>query len=479
MPWLTCATVGISVKLLYSLKCFCGIITVLFNNKNGSDFMKRFFTITVCKVLRFVGRLIGKGSSLPGQIALKICPDILKRVKLPKYIIAVTGSNGKTSTVEMIAHILQKDGKKVAWNKEGSNQIEGVTTLILNSCTLGGKVKSDILLIESDERFAKYTFKYIVPTHYIITNLYRDQLTRNGHPEWVYNAINDSIHPETQLILNADDPLVSCFGYGKNNVIWFGAGNLSTDTEEFIGVYNDGVYCPHCKSPMTYSRYHYNHIGYYECENCGHKRNNTLFTVTSADLQKGEAVINEKYNISLALKSLYNIYNILAAFTVASLVGIDENNTAQYINNYVLKNGRVVTFSLGQRKGTLLTSKHENSISYNQSIKIASSDNDGCDVIIIVDAVSRKYFTSDVSWLWDIDFHLLQSENVKEIILAGTYCNDLAVRFSYTDIDNSKIKIKENIEDAVNYLNSDKKEKIYVITCFSDKEKFLSKVKVD
>lgn len=194
--------------------------------------MKKLFTIIVCKVLKFVGGLLGKGSSLPGQIALKLCPDILGRIELPKYIVAVTGSNGKTSTVEMIAHILCESGKKVAWNKEGSNQIEGVTTLILGSCTLSGKVKSDILLIESDERFAKYTFKYITPTHYVITNLYRDQLTRNGHPEWVYNAVKDSIHPETQLILNADDPLVSCFGYGRDNVVWFGAGNLPTDTKE-------------------------------------------------------------------------------------------------------------------------------------------------------------------------------------------------------------------------------------------------------
>ena len=174
--------------------------------------MKVFFTILICKLLRFVGKLIGKGSSLPGQIALKLCPDILSRVQLPSHIIAVTGSNGKTSTVEMIAHILRGSGKKIAWNREGSNQIEGVTTLVLSNATLGGKVKCDILLIESDERFARYTFRYIRPTHYVITNLYRDQLTRNGHPEWVYDAIADSIHDGTRLILNADDPLVSCFG---------------------------------------------------------------------------------------------------------------------------------------------------------------------------------------------------------------------------------------------------------------------------
>ena len=76
----------------------------------------------------------------------------------------------------------------------------------------------------------------------------------------------------------------------------------------------------------------------------------------------------------------------------------------------------------------LLTSKHENSISYDMSLKLAASDNDGSDVVIIVDAISRKYFTSDVSWLYDIDFHLLDTDNVKRIILAGAYANDLAAR---------------------------------------------------
>ena len=159
--------------------------------------MRVFFVILVCKLLHFIGKLIGKGSSLPGKYALKLDRNILKKIKMPEYIIAVTGSNGKTSTVEMIAHILQEGGKTVAYNKEGSNQIEGVTTFILCNSTMGGKVKSDILLIESDERFAQYTFKYFKPTHYVITNLYRDQLTRNGHPEWVYFLVPSIIPPKT------------------------------------------------------------------------------------------------------------------------------------------------------------------------------------------------------------------------------------------------------------------------------------------
>ena len=92
--------------------------------------MRTFLAIVLCKLGRFAGKLVGKGSSLPGKLALKVCPDILSRVRLPAHIIAVTGSNGKTSTVEMIAAILRADGKNVIYNQEGSNQIEGVTTLI-------------------------------------------------------------------------------------------------------------------------------------------------------------------------------------------------------------------------------------------------------------------------------------------------------------------------------------------------------------
>ena len=438
--------------------------------------MKRFFTILICKLLRFVGKLIGKGSSMPGQIALKICPDILKRVTLPQYIIAITGSNGKTSTVEMIAHILTKNGKTVAWNREGSNQIEGVTTMVLSNATLFGKVKADILLIESDERYAKKTFSYIDATDYVITNLYRDQLTRNGHPEFVFDAIADSIHDNTRLILNADDPLVSTFGNNRENVVWFGADELTSDEKELHSVYNDGAYCPVCKAPMTYTTHHYNHIGHYACTSCGYHRHDTDYTVTAVDLKKGWLELDGKYRVSLALKSLYNIYNILAAYTVARLVGIDGKAIADDMNDYVLKNGRVINFKLGSRQGTLLTSKHENSISYDHSIRVACACDEGADVLIIVDAVSRKYFTSDVSWLWDIDFEMLDNDNIHEIVLAGAYVNDLASRFSYTNIPQKKIKLFEDISEAADHLNSDRKEYIYAITCFSDKEKFLSKV---
>ncbi len=434
--------------------------------------IKVFLAVLMCKSIRFLAKLLGRGSSLPGQITLKFFPDILKYIELPDKVIAVTGSNGKTSTLEMIAHVLKEAGLKVAYNKEGSNQIEGVTTFLLCDCTLSGKVKSDIVIMESDERFARHTFKHFKPKQLIITNLYRDQLTRNGHPEWVYDVIGECIDDSMELILNADDPLVSKFGKDRANVRYFGADRLSLDTEENTSVYNDGKYCPCCKAPMEYDYYHYNHIGSYRCTKCSHKRNDTVWSITDASLEEGYIVVNGKYRIELSFSSIYHCYNTLAAFAAADIAGVDGSVAAKALSGYDLSSGRIVEFKLGKREGTLLVSKHENSISYDQSIKVAAEDKRPVSVMVIVDAISRKYQTYETSWLWDIDFENLRSDNIKEVVLAGKYHKDLVQRFSFTDIEESRIKNFESIPEAVDYLRQGEGY-IYVITCFSDKHKFV------
>ena len=439
--------------------------------------MKLKLAILLCKALRFVGGLIGKGSSLPGQFALKVCPDALGRVKLPERIIAVTGSNGKTSTVEMIAAIFAADGKQVIYNKEGSNQIEGITTLLLSACNLKGEVKGDVLLLESDERYARHTFKWFKPTHFVITNLYRDQLTRNGHPEWVYHSILPAIDPRTVLVLNADDPLVSCFAEENDGqrAVWFGLEEYPGSTAKHEGMYHDGERCPVCKAKLTYLYYHYHHIGHYMCPNCGHHRRMPDYMATGLDLEGGKLTINYKHTVDLAFRSIYNVYNIMAAWSVCAMCGVNKDTMAATISSYILKNGRMVTFKLGGHKGTLLTSKHENSVAYDTNLKYIADRKEDCEVMVIVDAISRKYFTGETSWLWDIDFDRLACDHVKKVWLCGTYVNDLAMRFDYSAVDPDKVVRYAAIDDAAQMLEAEGDLPLYVVTCFSDRDKLLDK----
>ena len=435
-----------------------------------------FFTILICKILRFLAGLIGRGSSLPGKIALKLFPDILSHLKYPDTVIAVTGSNGKTSTVEMIAHVLREGGLKVAYNKEGSNQTEGVTTFLLNDATLGGKIRSDAVLLESDERYMRKTFKFFHPRYLIITNLYRDQMTRNGHPEEISAIVKRGLHDDMTLVLNADDPLVSRFGYGREGTLYFGADHLEGDTTVNDSIYDDGKYCPICKKPMEYEYYHYNHIGRYRCTSCGFERPETRWSLTDTDLEGGSITINGEYKIPLAFNGIYHCYNTLAAFAAADIAGIPAETAAKSLGGYILKSGRIVDFTLDKCEGRLLLSKHENSISYDRSIDVVAKDPRKVNVMIIVDAISRKYFTSDSSWIWDIDFEKLNSENVGKIILAGKYCNDLAVRFEAAGIGKDRTEIFDTVLEASLFAGK-QSEFLYVITCFSDKEKILSLVK--
>ena len=434
--------------------------------------------IILTKLLSFVGRLIGKGTSLPGKIALKLCPTILSKLTLPKDVIAVTGSNGKTSTVEMIAYILNAAGKKVVYNKEGSNQIEGVATLLICNSNLAGKVKGDAVILESDERYARHTFKYIKPTCFAVTNLYRDQMTRNAHPYRIFDILQDAVDlvPDATLLLNADDPIVRGFGKNRDNAIYFGMAQNAYSTPDTDGVYNDCYYCPNCKGELKYNFFHYAHLGDYACD-CGYSRPDTAYTVDTADLDKGAITVNGN-EIRLAFASRYNVYNLCAAFAAASIAGADAKSIADAMSDFVMKNGRIVTFKAGANQGLLITSKHENSTSYNQSLEYVCNRKNPCDLYIIVDAISRKYYTAETSWLWDIAFEKIASSHVKRVTLCGSYAYDLAVRFSVMDLGDVEVIVQPDLDQMATQMRDMQGMELYVITCFSDKDKLFSRVDV-
>jgi len=440
--------------------------------------MKIIISILICRIVYAIGKLIGKGSSLPGKIVLKLFPDILSRIKMPKTVIAVSGSNGKTSTVEMIAHALIGHGVRVIYNKEGSNQIEGVATFLLNNCSMKGVVKADVVLLESDERYARLTFRHFTPTHYVITNLYRDQMTRNAHSEWIYNILLDSIDTKTTLVLNANDPLVSRFSrvVSADNVVYFAMDENKYSTKKPVGKYNDGAYCPVCKHPLDYEYYNMAHIGKFECKYCGLRTEDALCRVTSVDLDKLNIVFDGEYKIDLAFGSTYNVYNLLAAYTILTHLGYDRAKTAELLGGYVMKNGRVKTRRVNSHNFTLLTSKHENSVSYNQSIDYAARRENPYVVMFVVDSISRKYYTCETSWLFDINFEALAKSRCEKIVLSGKYAYDLALRFEYTGIPKKKVVVESDIKKATDiFINAPTHEdsELFHITCFSDRDKVM------
>jgi hypothetical protein len=198
------------------------------------------------------------------------------------------------------------------------------------------------------------------------------------------------------------------------------------------------------------------------------------------DLENKTLTFDRDYTISLSFASTYNSYNLLAAFTLAAALGLNKAKTASALNGYIMKNGRVVTYHFGKRKGILLTSKHENSVSYNQSIDYVCRFAHDATVMVLVDAISRKYYTGETSWLYDIDFGALHCDGIKKILLCGTYAHDLALRFSFTDIPPNILTVESDIDKAVTMMRNEEGDgDSFVITCFSDKDKFLTRLNAE
>ena len=120
-------------------------------------------------------------------------------------------------------------------------------------------------------------------------------------------------------------------------------------------------------------------------------------------------------------------------------------------------------------------------MAYDTNLGYIRSQKEDCAVLVIVDAISRKYFTGETSWLWDIDFDLLDAPHIKEVVLCGKYANDLALRFDYTGLDPAKIKVRGTVQEAVDLLGEENAAPLplYVVTCFSDRDKLLAHVKKD
>lgn len=419
--------------------------------------------LTICKLIQFLLKKMGRGSSLPGQIALKLDKNILKKIEKPKTIICVTGTTGKTSTCGTITEICKAAGINVKNNSKGSNLKPGVTSLFLENCTITGKMKAETLVIEVDERYVKEVFKDFHPHYFIINNLSRDQLARNGHFDLVWNEINNVISKDMHLILNADDPLIAKFALNhKGKVSYYGMAKNKFSTIETPAVL-DLTYCPKCHKKLIFDYYHYGNIGNYHCPSKDFERPKVKLEST---LNDDLTFVIDGQTIKMNNDAIYNIYNLSASYITALEIGINKKVIADALNKLSLKVKRIDTFKVNDIEGVLLLSKNETPISYNQSLDYIIKQPEEKTVMIGFDRISGRYDLKDLSWLYDINFEKLNDNNIKKIICVGTFANDIALRLKYANIDSEKISAYTSSDKIIDIIKNDTKGTVYCMFYF-------------
>lgn len=434
--------------------------------------MRTTISILLCKLITVICKVLGpifhkEGSVLPGRCIAKIQKNVLDRLKYPLYVVAVTGSSGKGSTVSMVAHILEGNGKKVVWNKNGSNVRSAIITLLLNNTrAFSHKVSADVVLLEMDERFITGTFRPGIITHMAITNITRDQPSRNIHPDIIFSKIFESIDDSMHLILNVDDPLLAKGKFvHSGSITTYGIDETSSASKKILDYPVDAAYCPSCHTKLVYDFYHYGHLGKFSCPRCSFGRGKLDFEAKNVDFEKGTFELDDR-TLKLNKSVYFAVYYTLLAYTICDLINIDEDGIVREINENEMDSKRGKKYFVDERKVEMLESKNENALSYLQSIDYIKMQPGKKVVIMGFENVSRRYKYNDLSWLWDVPFEGLADEHIEKIFCIGRFRYDVAARLRYAGIDEETIFLVNDLDNLISDVQSMSSGDVYTMVCF-------------
>lgn len=414
------------------------------------------------RTLKIIGK---KAGTFPGKLAIKLNKNIYTYFKVTGKIIVITGTNGKTTTNNMIYQILNKNNKVVS-NIGGNNIGWGIVSTLISNCNIFGKVDCDYLVLETDEHWVAeiYKNKNLKLDTLIVLNFFRDQLDRAGELETLILKLYKFIENNPcNLILNGNDPNVLRLGMnnkGKN--YYYGVCKLPISKIKSHDKM-EGIICPNCKIPLKYEYYHYAHIGAFECNKCGFGKINYDTLVEKIEGNK-IYIGNSIYEINKP--DLYNIYNILSIITLSKIYKINSSSLKSVIKNYKSNNGRGEEFKINNNSVILQLGK--NPTGFNVVFKAMKEDKNKKDLLVIINDKVNDGF--DVSWIWDIDFSNISSFN--KIICSGSRASDLAVRIKCAGYQANKIEIIKKEEEAIDKLVNGNNKK-YIISNYSS----LTKVK--
>lgn len=411
-------------------------------------------------------KLVGKkGSSAPGVIALRLYPGMLEELsrRAGGKTIAVCGTNGKTTTNNLLYTILRAKGMKVVCNKLGSNMISGVTTAYLDACDAFGRLAADVSCLEIDEASSVQILDRLKPDYLVITNLFRDQLDRYGEIDITMELLKKALEktPGTVLVLNGDDPLCASFHQSLDREsVFFG---IDEDVQVALRETKEGRFCVFCRHELRYHYYHYSQLGDYYCENCGFRRPKLDFPARQvslgerAEFMVGQAPIRANY------RGFYNIYNILAAFSVASLLGVGLEDINQILASYKPQIGRMEEFTVNGRPVILNLSK--NPAGFNQAISTMMKDARNKDVVVVINDNDQD--GTDISWIWDVDFERMAQTGFSRFAASGIRAEDVAVRMKYAGIPSEAVTFEKDVEAAIKALSESKGDVLYVLVNYT------------
>lgn len=385
-----------------------------------------WFSKFIIIVLRFTR--LGGGTSLPGLLIEKFNPSFLAKTGGKyKQIILITGTNGKTTTQNLLRHLLLSKETRVISNKSGANLLRGIAATVISDCNFFGKVRSDIAIFEVEEATMPHITKQLKSNYIIVTNLFRDQLDAYGEVvttrEYIVTAINQN--KKATVLLNKDDRNVSSISNEiKNNIVYF-----SIEDRRVKDIFYERDFVSYKVRSAKYEVI---------CKNV-HIENDLSTTFHYFGLG------NSFKNLRFSSPGIQNTYNALAAISVAIKIHkFTEEELRNSLSEFNASFGRGEIIKLNGKQIRLLLIK--NPASFTSNLYMLKNILNLKLLIIINDKIADG---TDVSWLWDADIEQLSRSKIAWITVSGTRAYDMGLRLKYADIARVSTEIEPNLNKAI------------------------------
>jgi UDP-N-acetylmuramyl tripeptide synthase len=363
---------------------------------------------------RLSGR--GSGASIRGQVLTRIDPDAFAELVQGHRVLAVSGTNGKTTTTHLLAAAIRAglggSASRLVTNADGANLHYGIAS------ALSQQPKSDIAVLETDERVVSDMIAHARPELLVLLNFSRDQLDRHHEIKalgrsWRH-ALEVAAGDGPTIVANACDPLVVWSAGTAARVIWV----------ETATVWNaDGALCPACGAVLRHVRD--DDRERWDCPGCELTQPEAGYRV------EGDRIVlpdGSSVPADLQVPGSFNVSNAACALAAAIEFGVPLQDALTGMHSVTAPAGRFATAHFGATRARLLLAK--NPAGWAEALPLAASD----PVILAIDSVAAD--GKDVSWLWDVEYEQLSGRTV---VCTGPRAQDLAVRLSYAGVDHEVV----------------------------------------
>jgi lipid II isoglutaminyl synthase (glutamine-hydrolysing) len=401
---------------------------------------------------RTAGRLsraagAGGGTTIPGKLLWKLDPGAVDRLaaRLPQGSALISATNGKTTTSAMAARILAPSAR-LAHNRSGANLVSGVASALLAARD------AELGLFEVDEAALPEVSRRLRPRAVCLGNLFRDQLDRYGELELLAGRWRRAVHDlpaDAALVLNGDDPQVGDLARERPVATVFGVDDPRHASAELQHA-ADSKWCVRCGTPYTYVAAYIGHLGDYRCDACGHGRPPLDVRARAIELHGLESVSFElvtpdgSRRIQLAVPGLYNVYNALAATSLARALGVRLDAIQGGLDGFSAAFGRFERIRIAER--TLLVLLIKNPAGANEVVRTLIAG--GAPTLLLVALNDEIADGRDVSWIWDVDFEPLLGR-LERLVATGERAAELALRFRYAGLPDEAIEVVPSLEEAL------------------------------